>query len=175
MLNPKIEKLLNEQIVKEVYSAHLYLSMSAWLSDKNLDGYAKWFYVQYSEELDHALIIFNYVINAGGKAQIGAIEAPQSDFKDVREILAASLEHEEYVTQSIYDIVKEATDEKDYKTVQFLDWFIEEQVEEEDEASNNLGRFDIMGGDCNGLYSLDRDMGTRTYTKTARLAELEDA
>jgi ferritin len=173
MFDSRVEKLLNEQVVAEMYSANLYLSMSAWLRDKSLDGYANWFYVQYKEEMDHALIIYNFILNAGGRVVLGQVDAPPADFAGVREILDQSLEHERLVTSLIYAINEAALVVKDYKTVQFLDWFIQEQVEEEDNASTNLDRYDLFGADPKGLFSLDEEMGSRSYTQTAQVAVYE--
>jgi ferritin len=173
MFDPEVEKLLNDQVVAEMYSANLYLSMSAWLDDHDYEGYANWFYIQYKEEMDHALIFYNYIRNAGGVVKLGAVKAPPTDFEGIRAILAASLEHEQFVTSLIYAINAAALGAQDYKTVQFLDWFIKEQVEEEDNASTNLGRFDNFGADSKGLLSLDQEMAARTYTQTAQLALYE--
>ena len=173
MFSPEVEKLLNEQIVNEIYSAHLYLSMSAWLRDKSLDGYANWFYVQYKEELDHALIFYNFILNAGGNVRLGAIDAPPSEFESLESVLENTLKHEKLVTSLIYTIVEAAQNAKDYKTVQFLDWLVKEQVEEEDNASSNIGRLKTFGGDNMGLHTLDQEMGARVYTQTAQLALYE--
>jgi ferritin len=173
MFDPKVEKLLNNQVVAEIYSANLYISMSAWFRDKSLDGYAHWFYVQYKEEMDHALIIYNFILNAGGQVKLGGIDAPPTEFEDIKAILAKSLEHEQLVTSLIYNINAAALEVRDYKTVQFLDWFIKEQVEEEDNASTNLNRFNLFGADPKGLHSLDEEAGVRTYTQTAQLALYE--
>lgn len=175
MFTSEVENLLNKQIVAEMYSANLYLSMSAWLRDKNLDGYAHWYYVQYKEEMDHALIFFNFMLNAGGSVKVGAIEAPSNDFASLEAILKQTLEHEESVTALIYAIVEEAQEAHDFKTVQFLDWFVKEQVEEEDNASANLGRWQNFGTDSMGLHTLDQEMGARAYTQTAQLALYENA
>ncbi|MCL2654863.1 MAG: ferritin [Coriobacteriia bacterium] len=168
-----VEKLLNDQVIAEIYSANLYLSMSAWLRAKNLDGYAHWYYVQYKEEMDHALIIFNYILNAGGQVKLGAVEAPPSDFESLEAILKQTLEHEQSVTALIYAIVEAAQQARDFKTVQFLDWFVKEQVEEEDNASANLGRWQTFGSDNRGLHTLDQEMSARLYTQTAQLALYE--
>lgn len=174
MFDPKVEKLLNEQVVAEIYSANLYISMSAWFREKSLDGYATWFYVQYKEEMDHALIIYNFILNAGGQVKLGAIDAPPTEFAGIKEILALTLEHEQQVTSLIYNINEAALGVRDYKTVQFLDWFIKEQVEEEDNASTNINRFDLFGSDPKGLHSLDEEAGVRTYVQTAQLAAYEN-
>jgi ferritin len=173
MFDKKVEKLLNDQVVAELYSANLYISMSAWFRNKSLDGYAKWFYVQYKEEMNHALIFYNFILNAGGQVKLGAIDAPPSDFEGPRAILAKSLEHEQMVTSLIYTINEAALAVRDYKTVQFLNWFIKEQVEEEGNASSSLGRFDLFGSDPKGLHSLDEEAGTRTYVQTPQLALYE--
>lgn len=170
-----VEKLLNEQIVAEIYSANLYLSMSAWLRDKNLDGYAHWYYVQYKEEMDHALIFYNFMLNAGGQVKLGAVDAPASEFDSLEAILKQTLAHEESVTALIYAIVEAASEARDFKTVQFLDWFVKEQVEEEDNASTNIGRYQTFGGDSMGLHTLDQEMTARVYTQTAQLALVEAA
>jgi ferritin len=175
MFDPNVEKLLNEQVTAEMYSANLYLSMSAWFREKDLDGYASWFYVQYKEEMDHVLIFYNFILNAGGQIKLGQVDAPPSGFAGIREILAESLAHERQVTSLIYAINEAALAVRDYKTVQFLDWFIQEQVEEEDNASTNLGRFDLFGADPKGLHSLDEEMGVRSYTQTAQVAVYEGA
>jgi len=173
VLAPDIERLLNQQIVKEFYSAHLYLAMSAWLRDQNLDGYANWFYVQYKEELDHGLIIFNYILNAGGQAVVGAIDAPPTEFDGLEDILQKSLAHEREISASIDNIAAAAEQAKDFKTGHFLAWFIEEQVEEEDNAATSLGRLKNFGGNPAGLLALDQEYAARAYTPNAHLALYE--
>ena len=173
MFAPEVEKLLNEQIGHETYSAHLYLAMSAWLRSENLDGYAHWFYVQYKEEMDHALIFYNFVLNAGGTVQLGAIEAPPQAFASLADVLQQSLDHERLVTSLIYAITDTALKAKDFKTTQFLDWFVKEQVEEEDNATTNIGRLKYFGGDARGLHALDQEVGARVYVQTPQLALYE--
>ncbi|GHV37259.1 ferritin [Synergistales bacterium] len=175
MFDSKVEKLLNEQLIMEIYSANFYLSMSAWFRNKSLDGYANWFYVQYKEEIDHALIFYNFILNAGGQVKLGAIKSPSSEFEGVGDILTKSFEHEKFVTSLIYEINEAALKVKDYKTVQFLDWFIKEQVEEEDRASTNINRFNLFGADPKGLHSLDEEAAARTYAQTPQLALYEPA
>ncbi len=170
MLQPEIEKLLNEQIVAELYSSNLYLNMAAWFSERSLTGYAHWYYTQYQEEVDHAMIFFGYLAQAGGKPVIGAIDEPDSEWPDVKAVLAKGLAHEQYVTSLIYKIVDAATEAKDYKTVEFLKWFVNEQVEEEDNASTNLGRYEAIGTDGAGLHALDAELGARVYTQTTQIA-----
>lgn len=169
MLKPEIEKLLNEQIAAEMYSANLYLNMASWFSERSLSGYAHWFYVQYQEEMDHALIFFGYVSRAGGRPVVSAIDAPDAEWPDVKAVLAKSLAHEQYVTSLIYRIVDASAAAKDFKTVEFLKWFVTEQVEEEDNASTNLGRFEAIGTDGAGLHSLDAELAARVYTQTTQI------
>ncbi|MGI6359063.1 MAG: ferritin [Bacillota bacterium] len=170
MLTPKIEQLLNDQIQKELYSAYLYLSMSAYLEAENLKGYAHWFMVQAQEERDHALIIYNYVHQAGGRVTLQAIQQPKIEFSGLEEVLAETLAHEQMVTASIYEIVNAATAEHDHKTVKALDWFVTEQVEEEETAQDNLEQYRRFGSDPKSLYMMDKDMGARTYVVPAPLA-----
>ena len=173
MFTPEVEQLLNEQIGHEIYSAHLYLAMSAWLRGQNLDGYAHWFYVQYKEEHDHALIFYNFVLNAGGTVKLGTISAPQQQWASLMDVLEDTYKHEQQVTALIYNIVDAAHKAKDFKTVQFLDWFVSEQVEEEDNASSHIGRLKNFGGDPKGLHALDQAAGVRQYVQTPQLALYE--
>ena len=125
--------------------------------------------------MDPALIIYTFILNAGGQAKLGQVDAPPVEFAGIKEILDQSLAHERMVTALIYAINDAALAVKDYKTVQFLDWFIQEQVEEEDNASTNTSRFELFGSDPKGLFSLDEELRTRTYTQTTQLALYEGA
>ncbi len=173
MLNKRIEQMINEQITKELYSSTLYLSMAAWFSSMSLDGFSKWYYIQTQEERDHALIFYHYLLQTGGSVKLQALGEPGSDFKDTLDILQQTLKHEEYITNSIYEIVKAANEENDYKTIQFLNWFIEEQVQEENNANTNLNKFKTLGQDGKALYLLDAEYATRIYTKTPLLVTME--
>ena len=175
MLNKRIEKMLNDQITKELYSSTLYLSMSSWFASMSLDGFAQWYYIQTAEERDHALIFYHFMKQTGARTIFQKLEEPTWDFKDIQDILEQTVKHEEFITSSIYDIVKAANEENDYKTVQFLNWFIEEQVQEENNANNNLNRFMTMGLDGKAVYLLDQELGVRVYTKTPLLATMEAA
>lgn len=171
MLTEKMEQLLNDQIQKELFSAYLYLSMSAYLEEENLKGYAHWFMIQVQEERDHALILYNYVLAAGGRVRLQAIEQPKADFASIEEVLTETLAHERFITGSIYDLADAANAARDHKTVQMLQWFIGEQVEEEDNARNNIDQYRLFGGDPKGLYMLDREMAARVYTVPSPLAQ----
>ena len=173
MLNQRIEKMLNDQITKELYSSTLYLSMASWFSSASLNGFSKWYYVQTAEERDHALIFYNYMQQVGARTIFQELDKPGFDFKDTLDVLEQTVKHEEFITDSIYQIVKAANEEMDFKTVQFLNWFIEEQVQEENAANTNLNKFKTMGQDGKAIYLLDAEMGTRIYTKTQLLVTME--
>lgn len=164
MISDKLEKKINEQIVKEFYSAYLYLSIEAYYTSLNLSGFANWFRVQAQEERDHAMMFFDYLNKVGGKVTLGTIEAPNSDFTSIEEALKLSLEHERFVTSSIYSIVDTAVEERDHKTIQFLQWFVNEQTEEEANSENNLKKFQLVGSDGRGILMLDAELATRVYT-----------
>ena len=170
MLSERIESLLNEQVNKELFSSYLYLSMSAYMSEINMNGYANWFRVQAQEEKDHAMIIYNYIISAGGRVKLKAIEEPQVEFDGIKNVLELTLEHERFVTSSIYKIYEVAMEERDYKTVRAMDWFINEQVEEEDNATDNIAKYDMFSSDPKALYLLDQELGSRVYTIPPQLS-----
>jgi ferritin len=164
MIKKTIEEKLNEQIQKEFYSAYLYLAIEAYFLSINLDGFANWFHVQAQEERDHAMLIFNYINRVAGRVNLRQINEPPADFGSVEEALKAALDHERFVTSSIYDIVDLANSEKDHKTIAFLQWFVNEQVEEEENAEKNLAAFQFVKDDPKGILLLDREMAARVYT-----------
>jgi len=167
MVSEKILNLLNEQIKKELHSAYLYLGIEAYFQEKGLKGMANWFRIQAQEELDHAMKFFNFVNEVGGLAELGTIEAVTSKYKNPLEAMKASLHHEQYITKSIYTIVDAAGEEKDYKTNSFLQWFIDEQVEEEANAEDNVRNLELVKDHPNGLFMIDREMSQRTYVPIA--------
>ena len=164
MLNPKIAKMLNEQVNKELHSSYLYLDMANYYYDNNLNGFGNWFDVQTEEEKAHGLLFIQYLRNNGEKITLEAIDAPKFDFKNFKEPLDAALQHEYYITSSINDIYAEAYALKDFRTMQFLDWFVKEQAEEEMNSTDNIKKMELFGTDSKGLYMLDQEMGTRMYT-----------
>jgi ferritin len=170
MINEKIESLLNDQVNKELFSAYLYLSIEAYFNSINLQGFAHWFRVQTMEERDHALLIFEFINRAGGRVKLQPIEGPKVDFASIQEALAQSLEHERFVTNSIYNIVDVARQEKDHKTDSFLKWFIDEQVEEEENADNNIKKYELVKDDGRGILMLDAEFAARVYTPAPGLA-----
>lgn len=163
MLNREVARLLNEQINKELYSAYLYLDMANYFADEGLNGFEHWFYVQTQEERDHAMLFRQYLLNNGEKVTFESIEAPNEVYETYREPLVGALKHEEYVTASINTIYEEAFQNKDFRTMQFLDWFIKEQGEEEKNADDNIKKYDLFAGDSKGLYMLDSEMKARMY------------
>ena len=162
-MNEKIAALLNDQINKEFYSAYLYLSMANYYDELDLDGYANYYMVQAQEERDHALLFMKYMQNNGLKVTLEAIGKPDKTFRSVQEPLEAAAEHERYVTALINNIYHEAHQNKDYRTMKFLDWFVDEQMEEEDSADTMISRYKLFGQDPKGLYLLDQEYAARVY------------
>lgn len=163
MISDNMVKLLNDQMQKEFYASYLYLSMTAYFKSVSLDGFANYYRIQAQEEKDHALKIFDYLNEVGGKISLSQIDTPQVDFQSVEEILKLTLEHEQFVTKSIHNIVDVALSEKDHSTFSFLQWFIDEQVEEEDSATGNLERLKLVGDSGKGLLMIDAQMAKRVY------------
>ena len=164
MLNPKVAKLLNEQITKEFYSAYIYLDFSIYYEAQGLDGFANWYMIQAQEERDHAMLFLKYLQNNGEKVDIGVIDKPDKKLDSLMAPLKAGLEHEQYVTSLINDIYGAAYDVKDFRTMQFLDWFVKEQLEEEKNAEDMIKKMELFGNDSKGLYSLDAEYAARVYT-----------
>lgn len=165
MLNEKIAKMLNEQVSKEFHSAYLYLDMANYYYDHNLNGFGNWFDVQVKEEIAHANFFIEYLRNNGISVKLDKIPAPTFEFKNFKEPLTAAFEHEQFITNSIHDIYAEAYSIKDFRTMQFLDWFVKEQAEEEQAADDLCKRFDLFGSDPKGLYLLDNELGGRVFTE----------
>ncbi|WOO35590.1 ferritin [Anaerocolumna sp. AGMB13020] len=163
MLNPEVSKLLNEQVNKEFYSAYLYMDMANYYADQSLDGFENWFFVQMQEERDHALLFRKYLLNNGEQVTLTEIAGPEGGYKDFKEPLTQALEHEQFVTASINSIYEAAYRNKDFRTMQFLDWFIKEQGEEEKNAEDNIKKFELFAGDPKGLYMLDNELKSRVY------------
>jgi ferritin len=170
MLNKKVEDAINAQINAEMWSAYLYLSMSAWASANNMPGMGHWFDVQYQEETDHMKIFFNYVIQRDGRVLLKPIESVPTEWKSPLDVFEATLKHEQKVTSLINELYALATDEHDFATQSMLKWFIDEQVEEEDNDKNIIDNLKMINGNGYGLYTLDKDLATRVYTQAAPLA-----
>ena len=163
MINEKVAQLLNEQINKEFYSAYLYLDMANYYDDMDLAGYANYYMVQAQEERDHALLFMKYMQNNGLKVTLEAIGKPDKQFGSVLDPLVIAAEHERYVTALINNIYHECHEAKDYRTMKFLDWFVDEQMEEEDSADTMVNRYKLFGQDPKGLYLLDQEYAARVY------------
>lgn len=159
--------LLNEQIANEQFAAQLYLSMSAWFADKDLDGIANYFRVQSKEELFHADKIFDYLNDIGGRIILSEIPKPPYEFASEEDIFLKALEHERLVTKSIFRIVKAANDESDFATTAFLQWFINEQVEEEASASQYVSKIKMVKDNPSALYLFDQELAQRAFNPAA--------
>lgn len=163
MLNKEIVAKLTKQINFEFYSAYIYLDISNYYADSNLNGFSNWYMVQTQEERDHALLFIKYLLNNGEKVVLEDIKAFDGGYQDFRTPLNVAFEHEQKVTASIHDIYSLAYELKDFRTMQFLDWFVKEQGEEEKNAEDVIKRYDLFGNDAKGLYLLDTELGTRVY------------
>ena len=164
MLNKKLEQELNNQLNAELFSAYLYLSMSAYLAIQNLSGFANWMKVQFEEEQSHAMKLYQYILDRGGRVTLGKIDAPQLEWKNVIEVFEDVLAHERKVTGLINELVNIAMEEKDHATVGELQWFVTEQVEEEATASDLLDQLKLIEGKGAGMFILDRELKQRAFT-----------
>jgi len=163
MLNERVQKKINDQINAELWSAYLYLSMSAYFEDEGLNGFANWMRIQYQEEVTHAMKFFDYVNNRGGRVWLKPIDGVPAEWESTLAIFEETLEHEKKVTAMINDIMKVAREENDYATESMLQWFIDEQVEEEDAASEILDHLKFIDGKGQGILMLDRELGNRQF------------
>lgn len=163
MLDKKITELLNAQINKELYSAYLYLDISNYYADNGLDGFANWYRVQAQEERDHAMLFLDYLRNNSSRAALETVDGPSQHFESFGQPLDAGLSHERYVTKLIHRIYDAAYSAKDFRTMQFLDWFVREQGEEEKSAEDLITKYRLFGSDPKGLYLLDAELAARTY------------
>ena len=164
MLNANVSKLINEQIAKKLYSAYLYLDFSVYYEAEGLDGFANWYMVQAQEERDHAMLMLKYLQLNGEKVTLEAIDKPDKTYTSLMDPLKAGFEHEQYVTSLINTIYAAAYEAKDFRTMQFLDWFVKEQLEEEKNADDMIKKMELFGNDSKGLYSLDSEYAARIYT-----------
>ena len=167
MVSEKIINLINEQITKEQYAAQYYLSMSAWFSARDLDGIANYFRVQSKEELMHADKMFDYLNDVGSEIIIGKIDQPPHVFADAKDVFEKALEHEKIVTQSIFNILKNANEEGDFATVSFLQWFVNEQVEEEASASQLVTKIKMVCDNPSAMYLFDQELSQRVFDPNA--------
>lgn len=162
-MDKKVAQLINEQINKEFYSAYLYLDFANFCASKGLDGFANWYQIQAQEERDHAMLFYQYLQHNSEEVTFEAVAKPDWTRTDVMGVLKAGLAHEQYVTSLINNIYDAAQQTKDFRTVQFLDWFVKEQGEEEANANDLITKMEMFGADARGLYLLNSELKTRVY------------
>ena len=163
-MDKKVAGLLNDQINKELYSAYLYLDMANFYSSKGLDGFASWYEIQAKEEQDHAMLIYRYLHNNNEEVTLEAVAKPDKTFATLLDPLTAGLAHEQYVTSLINNIYAAAQEVKDFRTTQFLDWFVKEQGEEEKNSSDQITKMELFGDDARSLYMLNEELKSRVYS-----------
>jgi ferritin len=162
-----MEEALNSQINAELYSAYVYASMSAYFESVDLKGFATWMTAQAQEEVAHAMKIYNFIIDRGGRAKLAAIDAPPTEWGSPLAAFEAAYKHEQHVTSLIHALVAKAVDENDYASKNMLDWFVDEQVEEEASASEIVAKLRMLGGEGPALLMLDRELGQRQVSPEA--------
>ena len=162
-MNATVAQLINEQINKEFYSAYLYLDFANYYAAAGLDGFENWYRVQAQEERDHAMLFLQYLQNNGVKVTLDAIAKPDKAFTCHRSALEVGFEHEQYVTSLIKGIYAAAYDDRDFRTMQLLDWFVKEQGEEEKNAADLITKMELFGTDAKGLYMLNSELKARVY------------
>ena len=170
MLNKKIEEALNEQINAEMWSAYLYLSMAAYCHSVGQPGMANWFEVQFQEEQDHAKILFNYVNSRDGRVTLKPIDAVPTEWDGILDVFKSTLKHEQKVTSLINKLYALTHEENDFATQSMLKWFIDEQVEEEENAKTIIDNIKMIKDNGYGIYMLDKELGARTYTQASPLS-----
>ena len=170
MLSKTIEDAINAQVNAELWSAYLYLSMAHNFEADGKSGIANWFKVQFKEEQAHAEIFMNYINQRGGRVWLKPIDAVETEWATPLDAFKATLEHERKVTAMINNLYALAEAEHDYATREMLNWFISEQVEEEESAQQLIDKFTLIGNDGMGIYMLDQELAARTYTDPSPLA-----
>ena len=164
MLSNKMEAAINQQINAEMYSSYLYLSMATYFESTSLEGMSNWMRQQAQEEMFHGMKMFDFVCERGGRVTLMAIDEPPSEWSSVLDVFENVLAHEQKVTGLINDLVNLALDERDHASNIFLQWFVSEQVEEEDTAGGLVDKLKLIGNDANGLFMLDTELATRVFT-----------
>ena len=170
-ISERIVDALNKQINAELYSAYLYLSMASYFESKGLKGFSNWMRVQWQEELTHAMKIYDYVVERGGRVKLYAIDEPPSEWDSPLAAFEAAYNHEVRVTGMINELVELAMSEKDYATYNMLQWFVAEQVEEEASTSEIVDKLRLIGDDGRGLLMIDRELGTRQFAGSENESE----
>lgn len=167
----KMIDAFNEQIKNEFYSAYMYLSMSAYLADMGLPGFANWMRVQAREEVTHATKMYDYVLSRSGKIALKAIDEPPIAWKTPLDVMQAALKHEQFVTKRINELTDLAVKEKDHASQIFLSWYITEQVEEEQNFGDIVSALKLIKGEGQGLLMMDRELGTRTFVDNTQTTD----
>ena len=163
-MNERVHQLLNDQINKELYSAYLYLDFSNYFKRVGLDGFANWYMIQAQEERDHAMLFYQYLQNENQLVTLKAVDKPDKEINSHMDVLLAGLEHEKYVTSLIHDIYSAAYEVRDFRAMQFLDWFVKEQGEEETNANDLITKMELFGSDPKSLYMLNQELAARVYS-----------
>lgn len=161
MLSKKLQEALNKQINEEYYSSYIYLAMAAYLEDGNLDGCAHWMRMQAAEEYQHAMKIFDYLIDRGGRVELREVKAPPKEWPNALAVFKASLEHEKFMTTNINKLADLCIEEKDHATNNLMQWYVSEQVEEESQVEDIVKKLEMMGADGPGLFLMDRELKSR--------------
>ncbi len=161
MISDTLREEINEQIKYEMYSAYMYLAMSAWCAERNLSGFARWMNLQAQEEVDHAMRFFNFLLERGGRIELQALDAPPVDYGTPLAVMEKSLEHEKFVSSRIHHLYKLAVEEGDYPAQVMLQWFVSEQVEEEASIDEIVERMKMFGSDGTSLLMVDTQLGAR--------------
>ncbi len=162
-MNQRVEKALQEQINKEFYSAYLYLSMEQYFVEENMPGMANWMHQQFEEEQAHGMKMVGYLNTQGVKVELEAIQKPDREWHSIKEVFENVLHHEQFISNSIKEIQKIASEEHDYSAINFLQWFIDEQIEEEDNARMLIKQLELIGDNGYGLLMLDRELADRKF------------
>ena len=173
MISKPLEAAINAQINAELWSAYLYLSMSTYCQDAGFPGIANWFSIQFKEEQDHAMILLNYLQSRDGRVLLAPINAVETEWASPLAAFEATLKHEQKVTSLINNLMALAVEEKDFALQTRLNWFVEEQVEEEENARDLIQKFRLIGDNGYGLYQLDQELAARVYTQASPLASAE--
>lgn len=173
MISKPLEAAINAQINAELWSAYLYLSMSTYCQDAGFPGIANWFAIQFKEEQDHAMILLNYLQSRDGRVLLAPIDAVETEWASPLAAFEATLKHEQKVTSLINNLMALAVEEKDFALQTRLNWFVEEQVEEEENARDLIQKFRLVGDNGYGLYQLDQELAARVYTQASPLTSAE--
>ncbi len=163
MLAKKLQDALNAQMNREFFSDYQYLSMAAYFENQDLDGFANFFHVQAQEERLHAMKFFSFIGDRGGRVMLQAIDAPKVEFKSAVEVFESSLQHEQFITQSIHSLMNLAIAENDHTVISFLKWFVDEQVEEEKQVQMLVSKMKLINGEGHGMLMINTELASKTF------------